>query len=100
MSIRTYASIAVLLALAGCAPKETAGTGMEGGSAPLGATASAAMASASASASSSAVTAAQPPATAENDPLPAHSDAAKKVRADISKENYKTELDKIEKEIE
>ena len=98
MSIRIYASMALLLAVAGCTPKETAGT--DGGSAPLGATASAAPASVSAGASSSAATAAQPPATAENDPLPAHSDAAKKVRADISKDNYKTELDKIEKEIE
>ena len=98
MSIRTYASMAVLLALAGCTPKETAGT--EGGSPPLGASASAAPSSVSASASSSAAASALPPATAENDPLPAHSDAAKKVRADISKDNYKTELDKIEKEIE
>lgn len=94
MSIRTYASIAALLALAGCTPTETAA--MDGGSAPLGASASVAPASLSASAAASA----HPPATAENDPLPTHSDSARKVRADISKQNYKTELDKIEKEIE
>ena len=40
------------------------------------------------------------PATAANDPLPSHSDVAKKVRGEITKQNYKAELDKLEKEIE
>ena len=51
----------------------------------------------SASASSSASAAR---VTAESDPLPTHAEAASKVRGEISKTNYKTELDKIEKEIE
>jgi hypothetical protein len=54
-----------------------------------------AMASAMASAAASAA-----PATAANDPLPTHSDVAKQVRTEITKANYKAELDKVEKEIE
>jgi hypothetical protein len=56
-------------------------------------------AAAAASAAANAA-ATSPPATADNDPLPSHSEAARKVRGEVTKANYKTELDKIEKEIE
>ncbi len=83
--------IILALSLAACS-KENAGAADSGPSRP-----DAASASASASAAPSATTA---PATAENDPLPSHSDVAKKVRGEINKQNYKSELDKLEKEID
>lgn len=36
-------------------------------------------------------------ATAEGDPLPSHADVAKTVRSEVTKQNYKTELEKLEK---
>jgi hypothetical protein len=91
-------SLLVVLACASfalaCTPKETASASDAGAAAS-----STAAASASASASASAVAAASAtPATLANDPLPTHGDVAKKARDEITKANYKTELDKIEKE--
>jgi hypothetical protein len=79
-----------------CSRTETA---TSADAAPMAVATPSAMASASATPAASAAASAAP-VTAESDPLPTHSDAASKVRADISKANYKTELDKIEKEIE
>ena len=54
----------------------------------------------SAPASSAPAQASKPvPATAANDPLPAHTEAARAAAEEITKANYKSELDKIEKEI-
>lgn len=82
----------MLILSTACSRTETA---TSADAAPMTVSTASAMASASASAVASAAM-----ATAENDPLPTHSDAAGKVRGEISKANYKTELDKIEKEIE
>jgi hypothetical protein len=77
-----------------CTPKETTSASDAGSAAS-----STAAASASSGAAASAVAAASAaPATLANDPLPTHGDVAKKVRDEITKANYKTELDKIEKE--
>jgi hypothetical protein len=98
VNVRIGFAAVLLLALAtACSKTETAPTA---DAAPAAASAPSAMASASASAAPSAAPATAAPATAESDPLPTHSEAASKVRGDISKANYKAELDKIEKEIE
>jgi hypothetical protein len=97
MSLSKILALATLLAAAACTPKDqpAMGDAMAASSAPAMASASSATAAASASAASSAV-----PATAANDPLPSHADVAKKVRGEVTKQNYKAELDKLEKEIE
>jgi hypothetical protein len=100
----TTKSIAVLLmmvAASACTPKENAGG--SDASVVIGAASASSMASASGSAMASAMASAAAsaaPVTAANDPLPSHSDVAKQVRTEITKANYKTELDKLEKEIE
>lgn len=76
------------LLLAGCTPKETPAPG----AAPSASFTSPAVATASAPS-------AEPVATVA-DTLPSHADVAKQVRAEIGKQNYKTELDKLEKELE
>lgn len=73
-----------LLLFVACTPKETTTSQTD-------ATASA-VTSATAPAASSA-----PAANAQNDPLPSHGDVAKQVRGEITKDNYKAELDKLEK---
>ena len=60
--------------------------------------AAAATATAVGSAMPSAGASAEVPATAENDPLPSHKDAAKTVRGEITKANYKAKLEQLEKE--
>jgi hypothetical protein len=92
VNVRIGFATVFFLALATACSKTEPGSA---DAAPVTAAAPSAAASASASAASSAA-----PVTAESDPLPSHSDAAAKVRGDISKANYKAELDKIEKEIE
>ena len=100
---KSIAVLLMMLAASACTPKENAGA--TDGSVAVGdasattkaGEAGAAMASATASAAASGAAAT---ATIENDPLPTHSDVAKQVRAEITKANYKTELDKLEKEID
>lgn len=97
---KTIALLLMMVAATACTPKENAGgtdgsTTMGDGSASKASASGTAMASAMASAAASAA-----PATSENDPLPTHADVAKQVRSEITKANYKTELDKLEKEIE
>lgn len=41
-----------------------------------------------------------PPASAANDPIPTHDEAARLAGAQISKANYKAELEKIEKDLQ
>jgi len=79
------------MAAAACTPKDKA-DGADGAAANASAVAS--------TAPVPSATASTVPATAENDPLPSHSDVAKKVRKEINKQNYKSELDKLEKEID
>lgn len=95
MSLPKILALATLLIAAACTPKDqpAMGDAMVIGSPPP--SASPAMTAASASDAASAE-----PATAANDPLPSHSDVAKKVRGEITKQNYKAELDRLEKEIE
>ncbi len=101
---KSIAVLLVMMAASACTPKDNAGgsdASVVVGAASVS-TASAsgsAMASATASAMASAAASAAP-ATAANDPLPPHSDVAKQVRTEITKANYKAELDKLEKEIE
>jgi hypothetical protein len=78
--------VLALLALAACTPKETTSS-----------TQDAAVATPSASVAASASASAAPAANADNDPLPSHSDVAKQVRTEITKDNYKAKLDEIEK---
>lgn len=77
-----------LLALAACTPKETTSSTQD---------AAVATPSASVAATASASASAAPAANADNDPLPSHSDVAKQVRTEITKDNYKAKLDEIEK---
>ena len=97
MSLQKLLALAILLTASACTPKEQPATGdaMAASSSSATTIKSAAVASASASAAPSAE-----PATAANDPLPSHRDVAKKVRGEVTKQNYKAELDKLEKEIE
>jgi hypothetical protein len=88
VNARTFALLA-LLVTAACTPKESASNSTADAAPTTSATA---VASATASAAPSAA-----PATADNDPLPSHGDVAKTVRGEITKQNYKTELEKLEK---
>lgn len=83
----------VVLGLAACTPKETTSTADAG--APMASTSGVTMAS-----SMPAPSGAPTMVTAAEDPLPSHSEVAKKVRGEITKQNYKTELDKLEKEVD
>lgn len=76
------------LGLGACTPKETTSSSEAGSS----------MAATSASSMSAPSGAPTMATTATDDPLPSHSEVAKKVRGEITKQNYKTELDKLEKE--
>ncbi|WP_394842087.1 hypothetical protein LZC95_34045 [Pendulispora brunnea] len=84
-------ALAIAASIAGCTPKEKTEAAAEAGVATVASAPASAVASAAPS---------EPPATAENDPLPAHSEATKKARAEITKQNYKSELEKLEKEID
>ncbi|GAC1351268.1 MAG: hypothetical protein NVS3B20_19910 [Polyangiales bacterium] len=99
MSVRWFALVVVITSVAGCTPKESqsGSGGAESHAASASGSTHASVAQPSASTAIEAMSAA--PATAANDPLPSHSDVAKKVRGEVTKQNYKTELDKLEKEI-
>ena len=89
-----HSMIAVLVALAACTPKDkTEAT-------PSAATAEAKTAPMIATSAPAAADAAVEPISAANDPLPARANLAREARREISAKNYKTELDKIEKDID
>lgn len=86
--------IVVLVALSACTPKDKteakpSASTAEANSAPMIAT------SAAAAAADAAVS-----ISAADDPLPARANLAREARREISAKNYKTELDKIEKDID
>ncbi|WP_394831433.1 hypothetical protein LVJ94_33465 [Pendulispora rubella] len=89
-NVAAFMALGMAVGVAACTPKEKT-EGAEAGIATVASAQAPAVASAAPS---------EPPATAENDPLPAHSEATKKARAEITKQNYKSELDKLEKEID
>lgn len=90
--LATVLFVALATACSACSKTETS---TSADAAPVAVSTSSAVASAPAHDASSAA-----PVTAESDPLPSHSDAASKVRGEITKNNYRAELDKVEKEIE
>lgn len=96
MSPRIAFALVALVALSACEDKKTE----TGGAASASAAVSVA-ASASASATPSASASAAPTATAAVDPnaVPSHTDEAQKAAREIDKANYKSELDKLDKEI-
>ncbi len=100
MSSRRIVTLLLFTVAAACTPKDQPGHADAGASTHASASASAASTNAAASSSAASAAPSAAPATAANDPLPSHSDVAKKVRGEITKQNYKTELDKLEKEIQ
>ncbi len=88
--------LGALLALSACEDKKT-----DTGAAASASAAVSVAASASASAAPSASASAAPTATAAADPnaVPSHTDEAQKAAREIDKANYKSELDKLDKEI-
>ena len=81
----------VALGLVACTPNETASSS-EAGS----------IGSAMTSASTMPAPSGVPTMTtaSADDPLPSHKEVARKVRGEITKQNYKAELDKLEKEVD
>ena len=99
--LTTLALVLTLAAVSACTPKDTAATAdahaSTSASTPtttLSATTASATTATTAGATASASSATGP------DPLPGHGDVAKKVRGEVTKQNYKAELDKLEKEPE
>lgn len=91
-SFTTLLAATLLLGLAACDKPAPTGSGSSG----------AAVATTSAPLTASAAPSTATPTTAmtadgKSDPLPSHADVAKTVRGEVTKANYKTELDKLEK---
>lgn len=95
ISRSTFAfGLGALLALSACEDKKTD----PGGAASASAAVSVA-ASASATPSTSASAAPTPTAAVDPNAVPSHTDEAQKAAREIDKANYKSELDKLDKEI-
>lgn len=91
--------LGALLALSACEDKKTDTGAAASASAALSAAASAS--AAPSAAASAAASSGSPSSTAAADPnaVPSHTDEAQKAAREIDKANYKSELDKLDKEI-